>query len=271
MTEIQPFTFPTTGQPVRTISIDGEPWWFASDVCAVLDIANVGNALSRLEADDISSIRLADGTPGNPNRAVVNESALYELVIRSDRPQAKPFRRWVTAEVIPSIRKTGTYSASAALGDPLDELEQANVRLGKALWIARAEQKRAELAEQQVAALEPAANAWNTMATANGDFSVADAAKLLSRDAGITTGRDRLFTILHEFGWTYRQQSDRRWRPMQSAIETGRLTELAASHYHPRTGELVLDPPQVRITVKGIEALHKMLGGQTSVDALVGQ
>lgn len=122
-------------------------------------------------------------------------------------------------------------------------------------------EKELEESQARVAELEPAANSWKTLASADGDFSVADAAKILSRDPAIKLGQGRLFTLLREWRWTYRQRSDGRWRAMQEAIDTGRLSEIPSSHYHPRTGELVLDAPQLRVTFKGIHELHRHLGG----------
>ncbi|MCY0962456.1 phage antirepressor N-terminal domain-containing protein [Streptomyces sp. H27-H5] len=125
--------------------------------------------------------------------------------------------------------------------------------------------REAKVLSARVAELEPAAQSWNTLAEAVGDFAVADAAKILSRDPAMKLGRNRLFTLLDDLRWTYRQQVDGRPRAMQAAIETGRLSELPSSHYHPRTGELVLDAPQVRVTVKGLHELHKRLGGLVPV------
>lgn len=125
-----------------------------------------------------------------------------------------------------------------------------------------AEADRAELAEARVKELEPAAQSWQTLAAAEGDFSVADAAKILSRDGGIAVGRNRLFAALLKMRWAYRQQADGRPRAMQYAVDRGWLSELPQSHNHPETGELVLDPPQVRVTVKGLHELHKRLGGE---------
>lgn len=133
MTALQAFTF--EGAEVRTTLIDNEPWWVAHDVCTVLGIANVGNALARLDDDEKSSIRLADGSPGNPNRAIVNEPGLFTLLLRSDKPEAKAFKRWVTHEVLPQIRKTGRFEApptpaakeiTAAAG-PLPYRDQAEI------------------------------------------------------------------------------------------------------------------------------------------------
>lgn len=116
--------------------------------------------------------------------------------------------------------------------------------------------------ESKVRELEPAAESWNVLATADGDLAVADAAKILARDPRIETGPRRLFNLLITMRWAYRQQADNRPRAMQYAIERGWLTELPQSHNHPETGDLILDPPQVRVTVKGLHELHKRLGGE---------
>jgi hypothetical protein len=113
--------------------------------------------------------------------------------------------------------------------------------------------------------LEPAANSWQTLASGDGDFSVADAAKILSRDPAIETGRNRLFGILHELDWAYVQNADHRYRAKQYAVERRWLSELPQSYTHPRTGELTLGAPQLRVTVKGLHELHKRLGGTATV------
>lgn len=118
--------------------------------------------------------------------------------------------------------------------------------------------------DQQIAELEPRAEAWDELASAEGDYEVADAAKILAR-AGVETGRQRLFTQLHDLGWTYRGTHGK-WKARQTAVDAGYLAEKPMSHHHPRTGELVLDPPQVRVTVRGIERLRVRLG---SIDLAV--
>lgn len=108
MSEIVPFQF--GDYEVRVVMIDGEPWWVAGDVCAALGIVSARDAVTRLDIDDVGSADVVDSAGRrNPNTKIVNESGLYELIFRSDKPEAKPFRRWVTSEVLPSIRKTGTY------------------------------------------------------------------------------------------------------------------------------------------------------------------
>lgn len=119
--------------------------------------------------------------------------------------------------------------------------------------------------ETRVAELEPAAQSWQTLAAAEGDYSVADAAKILCRDGGIATGRNRLFATLLELRWTFRQQADGRPRAMQYAVDRGWLSELPQSHVDRETGDAVIDAPQVRVTVKGLHELHKRLGGGGSL------
>lgn len=93
---------------IRSIEKDGEPWFVAADVCAALDIQNTSDAIKRLDADEKASFKL--GLPGGPTN-VVNEYGLYNLILASRKTEAKEFKRWITHEVIPSIRKTGSYSA----------------------------------------------------------------------------------------------------------------------------------------------------------------
>jgi prophage antirepressor-like protein len=98
-------------RPFRIIDVNGEPWFALSDVCRELDIANVGNAAARLDDDEKSNIRNPDATSagGNPNITIISEPGLYKLIFRSNKPVAKDFMNWVTKEVLPSIRKTGSY------------------------------------------------------------------------------------------------------------------------------------------------------------------
>lgn len=120
---------------------------------------------------------------------------------------------------------------------------------------------RAERAEADLAEAQPKANSWDTLAASRGDFSVADAAKILSRDPAITVGRDQLFQELRGIGWIYRQRNDGRWRSYQSQINNGRLSELPQYYENSRSGELTLSAPQVRVAVKGLHELHKRFGG----------
>lgn len=108
------FSFPT--HALRVEMIDGEPWFVAVDVCAALGLDNTTKALLRLDEDEqaLISIQGIHSGPGNPMVNVVNESGLYSLVLGSRKPEAKKFKKWVTSEVLPAIRKTGRYEQPAA-------------------------------------------------------------------------------------------------------------------------------------------------------------
>lgn len=109
MASITPFEF--DGNKVRLILRNDEPWFIAKDLCAILGIQNIRQNLSNLDEDEKDTVCLKDGTPGNPNTAIVSESGMYALVLSSRKSEAKPFRKWITSEVLPSIRKTGSYGA----------------------------------------------------------------------------------------------------------------------------------------------------------------
>lgn len=98
--------------PIRTMQQNGEIWWVLADVCKVLEIKNSRDAASRLDEDEKNTVAISDGIPGNPNKIIINEPGLYSLILRSNKPEAKAFKRWVTHEVIPAIRKNGAYKSN---------------------------------------------------------------------------------------------------------------------------------------------------------------
>jgi len=111
---------------MRVITTEGDPWFVAKDVCGILELNNVSQALSRLDYDEKNTIILNDGI-GNPTKLAVNESGLYSLIMSSRKPEAKRFKKWVTAEVLPAIRKTGRYQTKAQLSPAEFLLQQAEL------------------------------------------------------------------------------------------------------------------------------------------------
>jgi len=112
-------------RPVRIVACDGEPWFVARDVCNVLELTNPTEALRSLDGDERSSLRITEGTlssGGNPNVNIISESGLYKLVMRSRKPEAKKFVKWITTEVLPSIRKHGAYIAPSMTDEKLAEV-----------------------------------------------------------------------------------------------------------------------------------------------------
>jgi anti-repressor protein len=236
--------FQYADREVRTLSVDGELWFVLADICGVLEIANVGNVAARLDEADI---RQADISSGGQRRSVtvVSESGMYEVVIRSDKPEARRFRWWVTHEVVPSIRRTGSY----AVETPEQLMARAVVQAQEI--IARK--------DEQIAVLAPMAEAWEEIADAGTDYAVRDVAPMLSR-AGIEPGPQRLFETLHELGWIYRGEKQR-WTPYAKAVDAGYLKVRAMPPYRDRdTGDLKPAAPQVRVTAKGVERLRVRLG-----------
>ena len=105
----QAFTFNASNQQVRTVVIDGKPFFVAKDVCAILGISNHKDAVSRLDDDERDGVGITDPIGRQQQVSVVNESGLYHLIFQSRKPEAKAFRKWVTSEVLPSLRKSGKY------------------------------------------------------------------------------------------------------------------------------------------------------------------
>lgn len=112
MNELQTFTYQDS--PIRTVQLDGEPWFVLKDVCAVLGISKYRDTADRLDEDERGSARV-DTLGGAQDMTIINESGLYNVILRSDKPEARPFRKWVTGEVLPSIRKHGAYMTTETL------------------------------------------------------------------------------------------------------------------------------------------------------------
>jgi anti-repressor protein len=248
MSAVELFTY--TNQEVRVIVLDGAPWFVLADLCRVLGLVRgPAQVAERLDDEVRQTYPIPDSLGRVQETTIVSESGMYEVVIRSDKPEAVAFRRWITGEVLPSIRKTGGYSAAPALEGP--ELLARAVLEAQAMLAAK---------DERIAELEPQAQVATKLLDAEGDLSVRDAAQSLTR-AGVKVGAGRLFGELERRGWIKRAMGDGRYRVIQSAIETGYMSVLPQSHYHPRTCELILDPPQPRVRPKGLQKLLNDLGG----------
>lgn len=241
MSAVELFTY--ADAQVRVVMLDGEPWFVLADLCRVLGISDVSIVRRRLDDALCQAHPISDSLGRAQQATVVNEAGMYEVVIRSDKPEAVAFRRWITGEVLPQIRRTGSYGHTPALAGP----ELVAVALIEANRMLTAK-------DEQIAELEPKAEVATKLLDAEGDLSVRDAAQSLTR-AGIKVGGQRLFGVLEHKGWIRRAAGDRRYRVVQSAIEAGYMSVLPQSHYHPKTGVLVLDPPQPRVTPKGLQRL----------------
>lgn len=136
---------------IRCFVIDNEPWFVAKDVCLCLELSNVSEALSRIDDDERSTLRISDSA-GGPERNLVNEYGLYNLTLGSRKPEARQFKRWITHEVIPSIRKTGCYNSGGGMAQMSDGELIARALVAANSTIERIEKERE--AERKVLQLQ---------------------------------------------------------------------------------------------------------------------
>ena len=145
--EMKVFSNPLFGD-VRTFVIDDIPWFVAVDVCDALDIGNSRQAVTRLDEDEKNTVIINDGTSGNPMKTIINESGLYALILTSRKEEAKQFKRWITHEVIPSIRKHGLYMTNSTL-EQVSKNPELITALARQL-LEEQEQKKMETTENKV-------------------------------------------------------------------------------------------------------------------------
>lgn len=150
-------------QQVRTVLSEGEPWWVLTDVCRVLGLKRADSTARKLD-DDEKGTHLVSTLRGKQQVITVNESGLYAVILRSDKPEAKKFKRWVTHEVLPSIRQTGAYAMSTQAPErtvpvaaPVVPELSAGVRLKRAELLIRAAEHPALPQDEQVRLLNQAA------------------------------------------------------------------------------------------------------------------
>ena len=130
MSNIQIFNYQSN--EVRAVEMGGEPWFVLKDVCNILGISKYRDTAARLDADERGSVEV-DTLGGTQQVIAVNESGLYHVILRSDKPEAKPFRKWVTSEVLPSIRKNGGYIAGQEQLTPQELMAKALLVANKTL------------------------------------------------------------------------------------------------------------------------------------------
>lgn len=215
MNELQIFKNEQFGE-IRTVEINGEPWMVGKDIAAALGYSNHRDALSRhVDADDKDTVAFHDGTSGNPNQTIINESGLYSLVMSSKLPNAKQFKRWVTSDVLPTIRKHGAYmtpeTIEAALLNP-----DTIINLAKQL---KTEREQRIALEAQAEADKPKVLFADAVSASHTAILVGDLAKLL-RQNGVYIGQNRLFQRLRDEGWL--GSRGEMWNmPTQRSMELG--------------------------------------------------
>lgn len=246
MSAVIPFNFEE--HDVRVITSDNQPWFVLADVCRVLEIVKADRAASRLEEDEKGAHTM--NTPGGMQTlTIINESGLYSLILTSRKAAAKRFRKWVTGEVLPAIRKTGGYMAAA----PEETPEELALR---AMTILQATVERQKL---QLAEVQPKAEAHDRLAGTEGSISITEAAKLLQ-----VRPKD-LFAWLSCNGWIYRRPGNTNWLGYSSHTTSGDLVHKVTTVLKPDGSERVAE--QVRITPKGLTKLAKLMPERLSAVA----
>lgn len=216
MNEIQVFTNPQFGQ-IRTVEIDGEPWFVGKDVADRLGYSNPRDALSvHVDEDDKNTVAIHDGIRGNPNQTVINESGLYSLVLSSKLPGAKQFKRWITSEVIPSIRKHGAFmtqdTIEKVLADP-DTIIQLAQRL-------KAERMKREALEAKAEEDKPKVLFAEAVSTAKSSILIGELAKILKQN-GVDFGQNKLFQWLRCNGYLIKEGRSDYNMPTQYSMSLG--------------------------------------------------
>lgn len=200
---------------VRAVTLEGEPWFVAADVCRALGLGNSSDVIKRLDKDERTLVSIEGASNGLPVNAV-NEPGLYALILGSRKPEAKAFKRWITHEVIPEIRKTGGYIAGQETMDD-DQL------LANALMVAQrkiAERNRQlEAANEKIKADAPKVLFAETVEKAETCISIGTLAKILNQ-AGLDIGERRLFERLRNDKWL--NSKGRNWNvPSQKSMDMG--------------------------------------------------
>lgn len=225
MNEMQIYQDPRFGQ-MRAFLRDGEPWFVAADVCAALEIKNGRDAMTRLDEDE-KGVASTDTPGGSQKMSIVNEPGLYSLVLGSRKPESKAFKRWITHDVIPSIRRHGLYATEstieAMLGDP-----DTAIRL---LQEVKRERARSRALSAKVEEDRPKVLFADSVAASNTSILVGELAKLL-RQNGVQTGQNRLFAWMRDNGYLIRRAGSDYNMPTQRAMEMGlfEINETSVTH-----------------------------------------
>lgn len=192
MNAIQVFNYKEND--VRTVQRDGEPWFVLKDVCQVLGISDHKVTVRRLDQDEVCQTPLTDKMGRMQETTIINESGLYTVILRSDKSEAKNFRKWVTSEVLPSIRKHGAYltpeTIEAAIVNPDIMIQLCNT--------IKAERAQKEALQAQALADRPKVQFAEAVEASSGSVKVGDFAKMVSKRNGVQIGQNKLYKWMRD-------------------------------------------------------------------------
>lgn len=224
--EIQRFDF--RGASLRTLTDEeGEPWFVLKDCMSILDLGNPTETVKMFDDDEFSTTEVIDSIGRRQQAYIISEPGLYRLVMRSRKPEAKEFQRWVTHEVLPQIRKTGGYIPTSETDDDMTILAKA-VMIGQRTMEAQKQQIASQ--QSRIVELEPKARFADAVAASDGTCLVGELAKML-RQNGMDIGQNRLFRLLQADGYLGKSGSNRNV-PTQRAMDLGlfRIKETTVTH-----------------------------------------
>ncbi len=238
------------GAIVRSVFIDQTKWFVLADVCLVLSIKNSRMASRRLD-DDEKGVASIDTQGGPQKMTIVNESGCYALAVRSDKPVAKRFRKWITSEVLPSIRETGSYGLPAPA--PAIDYRNPALQLGfvQALIAQTAELTQAVGARDvTISVLEPKAKALEKLVESKQDYGIFEAAKII----GLPCNRFKEWLIKKD--WIFRRGPQDKIHATARGIAAG-VMRMVEQPYQDRETGVWMYPSVARVTAKGLAALTK--------------
>lgn len=226
MNEIKIFKNPEFGK-VRTVQVNDEVWLVGKDVATALGYSNSRKALTDHVDDEDKGVTKCDTLGGQQNLVVINESGLYSLVLSSKLPTAKKFKRWVTSEVLPSIRKHGAYMNDETLKRAILEPDFL-IKLATEL---KEEKEQRKLLEEKIDSDKPKVIFADAVSASKSTILIGDLAKLIKQN-GIDMGQKRLFEWLRENGYLIKRLGSDRNMPTQRSMELGlfEVKETAVTH-----------------------------------------
>lgn len=229
---------------VRTIKLNEEPWFVASDICKALDLSNPTMAMERLDEDERAKFNL--GRQGEAN--IINEYGLYNLILASRKKEAKMFKHWITHDVIPSLRKNGGYIMGQESMMP-EQIMAAGLRAAESII----QQK-----EKEIERMRPKEIFADAVSTSHTSILVGDLAKLLKQN-GVEVGQKRLFTRMREKGYLIKRKGSDWNMPTQKSMELG-LFEVKESTVNNPDGSVRINRT-TKVTGKGQQYfINKFLG-----------